>query len=80
LVLDDVLDSGITLTQVKEELLRLGAAEVKTAVMVDKPSGRKVECRADYVGLMAPGAFLVGYGMDANELYRNLPYIGVVRD
>ncbi len=80
LVLDDVLDSGITLSTVKNELLRLGAAGVRTAVVVDKPSGRQVEFRADYVGFTAPGEFLVGYGMDADELYRNLPYIGIVRD
>lgn len=80
LVLDDVLDSGITLTAVRHELLRLGAAEVRTAVVVDKPSGRQEDCQADYVGFTAPGGFLVGYGMDANELYRNMPYIGVVRD
>ena len=79
LVLDDVLDSGITLTAVKAELLRLGAVEVRTAVLVDKPSGRRVECRADYAGLTAPGEFLVGYGMDADECYRNLPFIGVLR-
>ncbi len=80
LVLDDVLDSGITLANVKAELIRLGAAEVATAVMVDKPEGRRVPFEADYVGLAAPNLFLVGYGMDADEAYRNLPYIGVVRD
>lgn len=76
LVLDDVLDSGITLTQVKAEILRLGATEVQTAVMVDKPSGRRVKIDADYVGLVSPGAFLVGYGMDVEGRCRNLPYIG----
>lgn len=76
LVLDDVLDSGITLTHVKTEIMRLGAAEVQSAVMVDKPSGRRVQIEADYVGLVSPGAFLVGYGMDAKGRYRNLPYIG----
>lgn len=81
LVLDDVLDSGVTLRNVKTELLRLGAAEVVTAVAVDKPEGRRVEFEADYVGLVAPNLYLVGYGMDADGfLYRNLPYVGVVRD
>ncbi len=81
LVLDDVLDSGVTLKNVKAELLRLGAAEVATAVAVDKPEGRRVEFEADYVGLVAPNEYLVGYGMDADGmLYRNLPYVGVVRD
>ncbi|MBR5195240.1 MAG: hypothetical protein IKW48_03770 [Akkermansia sp.] len=81
LVLDDVLDSGVTLKNVKAELLRLGAAEVVTAVAVDKPEGRRVEFEADYVGLVAPNLYLVGYGMDADgTLYRNLPYVGVVRD
>lgn len=76
LVLDDVLDSGITLTQVKAEILRLGATEVQTAVMVDKPSGRQVKIEADYVGLVSPGEFLVGYGMDNEGRCRNLPFIG----
>ena len=81
LVLDDVLDSGVTLKNVKAELLRLGAAEVVTAVAVDKPEGRRVEFEADYVGLVSPNLYLVGYGMDADgSLYRNLPYVGVVRD
>lgn len=76
LVLDDVLDSGITLTHVKAEILRLGATEVQTAVMMDKPSGRRVQIEADYVGLNAPAEFLVGYGMDVAGRCRNLPYIG----
>ena len=80
LVLDDVLDSGITLANVKAELMKLGAAEVATAVMVDKPEGRRVPVEADYVGLVSPNLFLVGYGMDADEVYRNLPYIGAVHD
>ena len=80
LVLDDVLDSGITLANVKAELMKLGAAEVATAVMVDKPEGRRVPFEADHVGLVAPNLFLVGYGMDADEVYRNLPYIGAVQD
>ena len=80
LVLDDVLDSGITLANVKAELMKLGAAEVATAVMVDKPEGRRVPFEADYVGLVSPNLFLVGYGMDADEVYRNLPYIGAVHD
>lgn len=79
-VLDDVLDSGITLANVKTESLKLGAAEVVTAVMVDKPEGRRVPFDADYEGLVSPNLFLVGYGMDADEVYRNLPYIGAVRD
>lgn len=80
LVLDDVLDSGITLANVKAELTRLGATEVVTAVMVDKPEGRRVPFEADYAGLVAPALFLVGYGLDADEVYRNLPYIGAVQD
>ena len=80
LIVDDVLDSGVTLKNVKAELLRLGAAEVVTAVAVDKPEGRRVPFVADYVGLVSPDLFLVGYGMDADEVYRNLPYIGAVRD
>ncbi len=80
LVLDDVLDSGITLRAVTGALRAAGAAEVATAVVVDKQGCRRVEMEADYAAFRLGGAYLVGYGMDAAGLYRNLPYIAEVTE
>ncbi len=80
LVLDDVLDSGITLHGVVEELRRRGAAEVVTAVVVDKAARRRVAFEADYCAFHLGEAYLVGYGMDAAGLYRNLPCIAEVTE
>ncbi|MBQ7523089.1 MAG: hypoxanthine phosphoribosyltransferase [Oscillospiraceae bacterium] len=79
LILEDVLDSGTTLTAVKQNLLERGAASVKICTLFDKPSGRKMDISADYVGFLAPDAFIVGFGLDYNEKYRNLPYVGVLK-
>ncbi len=78
LVLDDVLDSGLTLKSVVAELMLRGAAEVATAVVVDKAECRRVPVEADYAAFRLGKAYLVGYGMDAAGLYRNLPYIAEV--
>ena len=79
LILEDVLDSGTTLTAVKQNLLERGAASVKICTLFDKPTGRKMNITADYVGFIAPDAFIVGFGLDYNEAYRNLPYVGVLK-
>ncbi len=79
LVLDDVLDSGITLHAVVAELRARGAAEVATAVVVDKAGNRRVPFEADFAAFHLGAAYLVGYGMDAAGLYRNLPYIAEVQ-
>ncbi len=78
LVLDEVLESGITLHSVVEALRAAGAAEVATAVVVDKASCRRVPFEADYTAFQLGEAFLVGYGMDVAGRYRNLPYIAEV--
>lgn len=78
LLLDDILDSGQTLDFAKRHLLSKGAREVLTAVLLDKPERRKVDFRADFVGFTIPNAFVVGYGIDYAEKYRELPHIGVV--
>ncbi len=75
LLVDDVLDSGVTLQSVAETLREQGAARVLTAVAVDKRGCRKVPFEADFAALSAAPDFLVGYGMDYAEKYRNLPYI-----
>lgn len=76
LVLDDVLDTGVTLAAVKEALLDHGAREVLTAVAVDKKVTRCVPIKADFTALEAPNRYLFGYGMDVEGRYRNIPSIG----
>ncbi len=80
LVLDDVLDSGLTLRSVVEALRAAGAAEVRTAVVVDKEGCRRVPFEADEAAFRLGAAYLVGYGMDAAGHYRNLPYIAELRE
>ncbi len=75
LVVDDILDEGITLAAVKESLLSLGASEVLTAVFADKLNGKDKPLAADFVGLTVPDRFVFGYGMDAGGAWRNLPAI-----
>lgn len=80
IIVDDILDTGRTLKAVKEVLIAHGAKSVKVCVLLDKPEGRKVGIEADYVGGNVPNEFVVGYGLDYNDLYRNLPYVGVLKD
>ena len=80
LVVDDILDEGVTLAAVKESLKRLGAAEVLLAVFADKLNGRQKPVLADFVGLTVPDRFVFGYGMDAGGAWRNLPAIYAMKD
>ena len=61
-------------------LIENNASSVKICVLLDKPEGRKVDIEADYIGGLVPNEFVVGYGLDYNEYYRNLPYIGVLKE
>lgn len=79
LVIDDILDTGRTLSAVIARLKSLGARRVRSCVLLDKPSRRVVRLRVDYVGFRIPDWFVVGYGLDYAERYRNLPFIGVLR-
>ena len=82
LLVDGVFDSGLTMCTVRNHLLRNGAKEVRTAVLASKRHPRHELAngyQVDWVGFEIPDLFVVGCGMDANELYRNLPYIGVVK-
>lgn len=80
IIVDDILDSGRTLQEVKKLILKRGAKDIKLCVLLDKPEGRVVDIEADYVGDLVPNEFVVGYGLDYNELYRNLPFIGVLKE
>lgn len=80
LVVDDILDEGLTLAAVKESLLRLGASEVLTAVFADKENGKNKPLTADFVGLTVPDRFVFGFGMDAGGVWRNLPAIYAKKD
>ncbi len=75
LVIDDILDEGVTLAAVCESLRRLGAAEVFTAVFTDKDNGKSKPVKADFVGLTVPDRFVFGFGMDVHGAWRHLPAI-----
>jgi hypoxanthine phosphoribosyltransferase len=79
LVVEDIIDSGNTLSRICTHLSERGAASVKTCTLLDKPSRREVEFVPDYVGRVIPDEFVVGYGLDYDEKYRNLPYIGILK-
>jgi hypoxanthine phosphoribosyltransferase len=79
IVLDDILDEGETLAQVKERLLEMGAADVIVAVFADKEIGRAKPVDADIVGLTIPNRFVVGFGMDVYGYWRNLPGLWAIR-
>lgn len=78
-VIEDIVDSGRTLSYLVEYLKLNGAKSVKTCTLLDKPSRREVDFTADYVGAEIPNEFVVGYGLDFAEQYRALPYVGVLR-
>jgi len=78
LIVDDIIDTGKTIDFVKKQLLRRGARSVKVCVLLDKEEARKVPVKADYVGFRIPNVFVVGYGLDFNEQYRNLPVVAVL--
>jgi hypoxanthine phosphoribosyltransferase len=79
LLVDDILDTGRTLRRVLEKLRLLGPKRIRTCVLLDKPSRRVEKVTADYIGFTIPDQFVVGYGLDFAEKYRNLPFVGVLR-
>ena len=78
-IIEDIIDSGLTLSYLVELFKHRKAKSIKIVTLLDKPTGRKVDLKADYVGFDVPDAFVVGYGLDYAERYRNLPYIGVLK-
>jgi hypoxanthine phosphoribosyltransferase len=79
LIIEDIIDSGYTLSYLTDYLKLRGARSVKTCALLDKPARRKVEFTPDYVGLEIPDEFVVGYGLDYDERFRALPYVGVLK-
>ena len=78
-ILEDILDTGITLKSVVEHLAAMEPASLKICTLMDKPERRQADVQADYVGFTIPNQFVVGYGLDYNEQYRNLPFVGVLK-
>jgi len=79
LIVEDIVDTANTIVTIIELLIHRGAKSVKMATLLDKPAGRVREYQPEYVGKVIPKAFVVGYGLDYNEYYRNLPYVGVLK-
>jgi len=79
IVVEDIVDSGRTLSYLMDMLKDRGPASLKLCTMLDKPSRRVIDVNVDYTGFQIPDEFVVGYGLDYDQLYRNLPYIGVVK-
>ena len=79
LIVEDILDSGMTLDYIKNILQDRNPASIRICTLLDKPARRKVDLQADYVGFTIPDDFVIGYGLDYDEKYRNLPYIGVLK-
>ena len=79
LIVEDIIDSGNTLNHLIKYLKEKGAKSVKTCTLLDKPSRRVVDLKPDYVGCVIPDEFVIGYGLDYDEKYRALPYVGILR-
>jgi hypoxanthine phosphoribosyltransferase len=79
LIVEDIIDSGLTLAYLRGQLLRRNPASVRICTLLNKPERRTADVPVDYLGFDIPNEFVVGYGLDYDECYRNLPYIGVLR-
>ena len=80
LLVEDILDSGKTLNYIMDVLYARNPSSIRICTLFDKPERREVDIFADYKGLLVPDEFIVGYGLDFSEKYRNLPFIGVLKD
>lgn len=79
LIVEDIVDSGLTLKYLVDNLSKRGAASIRICCLLDKPARRRTDITAHYAGREIEDAFVVGYGLDYNERYRNLPYVGVLK-
>jgi len=78
-IVEDIVDTGLTLDYLMKNLQSRGAASIEICCLLDKPANRKVEVHPKYIGFQIENEFVIGYGLDYDELYRNLPYIGVFK-
>ncbi len=79
IIVEDILDSGVTLSYLKTYLANRKPASIRIVTLLDKPARRRTDIKADYCGFAVPDEFVVGYGLDYAESYRNLPYIGILK-
>jgi hypoxanthine phosphoribosyltransferase len=79
ILVEDIIDSGHTLNYLLRILQERQPASIRILTLLDKPERREVDVKVDWIGFSIPNAFVVGYGLDYNEIYRNLPYIGVLK-
>nr|WP_077368909.1 hypoxanthine phosphoribosyltransferase [Anaerosalibacter sp. Marseille-P3206] len=79
LIVEDIIDTGLTLSYITDNLKKRGAKSVKICTLLDKPERRKVDVPVDYIGFVVPDEFIVGYGIDYAEKYRNLPFVSSLR-
>jgi hypoxanthine phosphoribosyltransferase/bifunctional protein TilS/HprT len=79
IIVEDIVDSGLTIQKIKQKAVSEGARSVKVVTLLDKPEGRKVKFVPDYIGKSIPKLFVVGYGLDFDEKYRNVPYVGILK-
>lgn len=76
LIVEDIIDTGLTIVNVKDFLAKKNPNSIRVCTLLDKPSRRKVEVKGEYVGFEIPDEFVVGYGLDLDEKYRNIPFVG----
>jgi hypoxanthine phosphoribosyltransferase len=79
LIVEDIIDTGLTLQYITELLWARHPASLRICTLLDKPANRQIDIHLDYVGFVIPNRFVVGYGLDYGEIYRNLPFIGVLK-
>jgi hypoxanthine phosphoribosyltransferase len=79
LIVEDIIDSGRTLDYLRRNLLARSPASLRIVTLLDKPERREVDVQVDYTGFEIPNEFVVGYGLDFAEIYRNLPYIAILK-
>lgn len=80
LIVEDIVDTGITIQKVKDMLKLREAASIKVVSLLDKPSRRIADVKADYIGFSIPDEFVIGFGLDYDQKYRNLPFVGVLKE
>lgn len=80
LIVEDIIDTGKTMEKVIEMFKNKGAKDIRIVTLLDKPDRREKNIKGDYVGFVVPNEFVIGYGLDYNQKYRNLPYIGVIKE